>query len=349
MIQQIILTLLIGGAIGYLGRKLKIPGGFLVGSLVGAAVYNIFTGTAFLPKETKTVIQIIAGAFIGCIMEKSDVQRLPQIIRPIGFMIGGLIILNLCGGFLIWKSSSLDLLTSLMSIVPGGISDTPIIAADMGADGPKVAVMQIIRQILGIGVFPGMIMLYDRATGSHDLEGHGYIEKRKKSKTHSAGACLCTLAVATIFGLAGKFSGIPSGTFMFAIISTLVLKLSFDFAYIPRPLKLFAQILSGSYLGSTICMNDVMELQAMIIPLIIIITGYALNCLVTGSLIRKFCSFTKKESMLITTPAGASDMALISSDLGVNNTDVIILQVVRAVVVMTFFPQVMYLIATYFN
>jgi len=348
MVLHLLITLAIGGAIGLLAKQAKIPGGFLVGSLVGVAIFNIFSGMAYMPKESKTVIQIVAGAFIGCIMEKSDVKRLPYIIKPTAIMISALLLLNLFGGFLIWKSSALDLLTSLMSIVPGGISDTPIIAADMGADGPKVAIMQIIRQVLGIGVFPAMIMMYDRSTGASDVEGLGYTENRDKSKTKSLLACLCTIFVATFFGLIGKFSGIPSGTFAFAILSTLILKLIFDFAYMPRSLKQFAQILSGAYLGSTIFMSDVVELRNLAIPLVIVIAGYAINCLVTGSFIRKFCKFTRKESMLITTPAGASDMALISSELGVNNTDVIILQVVRAVIVMTFFPQIMFIVARSF-
>ncbi len=349
MIIQIVLTLTIGIVSGYLTKKANIPGGFLVGSLIGAASFNVFSEMAYMPKESKTIIQIVAGAFIGCIMEKSDVKRLPQLLKPIAFMITALFILNIFGGLLIWKSSSLDLLTSLMSIVPGGISDTPIIAADMGADGPKVAVMQIVRQILGIGVFPSIIMLYSKIKGKQDIEGTGNTEKREKSKIHSSIAFICTITVATIFGLLGKFSCIPSGTFMFAIISTLVLKLYFDFAYIPKFLKQTAQILSGTYLGSIIFMKDILELQNMIIPLAIIIFGYTLNCLFTGSLIKKYCSFTRKESMLITTPAGASDMALISSELGVNNTDIIILQVVRAIVVMMFFPQLVYFIALYIN
>ena len=33
-------------------------------------------------------------------------------------------------------------------------------------------------------------------------------------------------------------------------------------------------------------------------------------------------------------------MALISADLGVENTDIVILQVIRAVVVMSLFPQI---------
>jgi uncharacterized membrane protein AbrB (regulator of aidB expression) len=37
-------------------------------------------------------------------------------------------------------------------------------------------------------------------------------------------------------------------------------------------------------------------------------------------------------------------MALISTDLGVENTDIIILQVLRAVIVMALFPQIVNLI-----
>jgi uncharacterized membrane protein AbrB (regulator of aidB expression) len=48
--------------------------------------------------------------------------------------------------------------------------------------------------------------------------------------------------------------------------------------------------------------------------------------------------------MLITTPAGASDIALSSSDIGVENTDIIIIQIFRAVFAMTIFPQIINLV-----
>lgn len=40
----------------------------------------------------------------------------------------------------------------------------------------------------------------------------------------------------------------------------------------------------------------------------------------------------------MTTPAGASDMALISADLGVTNKAVIELQIIRMMVVISVFP-----------
>ncbi|KUO70760.1 MAG: membrane-spanning protein [Desulfosporosinus sp. BRH_c37] len=347
----LLLTLLIGALFGLIINKLKVPGGLLVGAIVGVAALNIIFGATYMPKQTKLFVQIIAGAFIGCTMEKSDVKRLPKIIKPTIIMISGLLVLNLVAGVLIHLLSPLDLVTSFMSVVPGGISDTPIIAAVMGADAPKVAVMQIVRQVLGIGAFPMMIRAYDNRKKNSEKDGdrEANTEKRQKSKTKSWQALLCTLIIASIFGLIGNMTSISAGTFVFSIISVLILKLRFDFAYMPRWLKKCAQILSGCYLGSTIVMSDVLALKYLLIPLFIIVFGYMANCFITGIILNKTCGFTRKEAMLITTPAGASDMALISSDMGVENTDVIILQILRAVIVMTFFPQIINLIMYFFG
>ena len=47
--------------------------------------------------------------------------------------------LNLAVGFFIWRVTDLDLLTSLFCAAPGGMTDTPLIALDMGADASMVA------------------------------------------------------------------------------------------------------------------------------------------------------------------------------------------------------------------
>jgi hypothetical protein len=337
------MTLCVGTIIGLFAVKIKIPAGLMIGSLVGVACFNIVTDLAYMPSQTTIIIQIVAGAFIGCSMEKSDIQRLPQIIKPMLIMMAALLILNISAGFLIYIFSPLDLVTSLMSAVPGGINDTPIIAEVMGADGPKVAVMQLVRQILGIAVFPALIAIHDRYSESEPAQEtrEAFKEKRQKSTTQSYTAFAATILIATLFGILGKLSGITAASFVFSIIAVLVLKLVFDFAYIPNGLKSFAQILSGSYLGSTILMGDLLTLSQLQIPLIIIVLGYMANCYFTGKIISKTCGFSRqKEGMLITTPAGASDMALISAELRVENTDIIILQVLRAVIVMSLFPQI---------
>ena len=78
----------------------------------------------------------------------------------------------------------------------------------------------------------------------------------------------------------------------------------------------------------------------LIVPAIILIVGYTANCFITGKLESRLFGYGRKEGMLIASPAGASDMALIMEDLRVQNVDVVIMQVLRAAVVMALFPQI---------
>jgi membrane AbrB-like protein len=359
MILHFFLTLACGCAVGLLVAKCKVPSGLMIGAIIGAALLNILLGAAYIPRPTKVVVQIIAGSFIGCSMKRSDVKRLPKIIKPMLIMLGGFFALNLVAGFVIHAISPLDWATAFMSAVPGGVSDTPIIASDMGADAPKVAVMQTVRLIFGLGVFPSLILAWDtrrlqprgNATpqvaqeiieqGTKKSPQSVVKEKRRASKTRSV---VATFGVTSIAGMLGRQLPIPAGTFIFAIVAALLLKLVFDFAYIPAWVRKCAQVLSGCYIGASIFLNDVLEMRFLVLPLLVIIAGYMANCYLTGKLIQRTCGFSRRESMLVTIPAGASDMALITADLGIENPDIMILQVIRLVAVMTLFPQTIHLL-----
>lgn len=345
MILQLAATLAAGAAAGLLLARLRVPGGFMIGSLFGSAAFNIAFECAWVPTQFSALVQIVSGAFIGCSMERSDLVRLPHILKPALIMLAALLCLMTGCGFLIHGVSSLDLVTSLMSVVPGGISDTPIVAADMGADGPKVALLQMVRQILGLAVLPNVIYVCSKHFGGdEEPRSAANTAARVKTRNASASGLLLTLLVAGTAGLAGRMLGVPAGTFVFALLASLAFKLGTDRAYLPRPLKKAAQILSGCCLGSTVTMAGVLSLADLILPVCIIVTAYTLNVFITGRIISRFCGFNRSEGMLITTPAGASDMALIAADIGIVNTDVVILQVVRAVTVMAVFPQIVALI-----
>jgi uncharacterized membrane protein AbrB (regulator of aidB expression) len=262
-------------------------------------------------------------------------------------MVASYFVLNMAAGALIHLTSPVDLVTAFMCVIPGGVTDTPVIAADMGADTPKVAVLQLARYIMGVAFFPVMILAYDRIRAGNGNAGVSAVEnteKRKLSSTRSPGAFVCTITAALIAGYTGGRTNIPAGSFLFAIIAVLVIKLKFDYAYIPPRARTFALIISGCYIGSGITMNDVHGFRILALPLAITLGGYIINCFITGKILSKSCGFTRKEGMLITTPAGASDIALSSADMGIQNTDVIIIQIVRSVVAMGVFPQIINLL-----
>jgi membrane AbrB-like protein len=375
-LTDILLTLLAGGVFGVLFLFLKVPNGLRIGAMLGSALLSIFFGNAWMPSHTRILVQAIAGALIGCTVEKDDIRRLPLVIKPTLVVVGTFFVLNLSLGFLIHKISPIDLVTAFMCVIPGGVTDTPIIAADMGADTPKVALAQLARYIMGVGFFPPMILAWDNLrtrtearrgkgdTGDTDDKGAkdktasgaesgatggragtaGNSVKRQKSALKSPWAFVCTMAAALGAGILGDLSGIPAGTFLFAVIAVVILKLVFDFALLPSPVKKFALLVSGCYIGSAITMNDVWGFGELALPIVIIVICYICNCFITGKILGRISGFSRKEGMLITTPAGATDIALSSADMGVENTDVIIIQIFRSIIAIAVFPQIINLL-----
>lgn len=343
---QVAATLAVGIACGLLAKKLKVPAGYMIGAFAGVAVLSVATGFAWMPVEVRTGVQIVAGAFVGCSLERGDLLRLRRIAGPLATMLVTFFLLFLVLGFVMSVASEMDLKTALMCAVPGGINDTPIVAAAMGANSSDVTIMQLIRQVLGIGAFPIMIAAFDRAMDARGRPDPGNRDnlaseaKREKSKQKSVASTVVALLVATAAGVLGRVSGVPGLTFTASIVAVSVLKLAFDFAFIPKWVKKACQLVAGCYLGTQLTAQGLAGLPDLIVPALILVAGYTANCFLTGKLESRLFGYGRKEGMLIASPAGASDMALIMDDLRVQNTDVVVMQVLRAAIVMAVFPQV---------
>ncbi|MDF2678458.1 MAG: rane-spanning protein [Bacillota bacterium] len=335
---NLFLTLIIGLIGGYVFLKLKVPGGMMVGSIVLITLFNINTDVIYMPTVAKTIAQIIAGAFIGSGIEKDDLYRLKYITKPALTLVSGMLILNIITGFLIYLTSPLDLVTALMCSVPGGMSDIPLISADMGADSSKVAVMQFVRMVFGIGVFPSVISKITKSktylTDSEDSP------ERVVSNIKNKKNFILTIIVAALLGVIGKISNIPSATMVFSMFSVIALKLLTGKAYLPKWVRKFAQMMSGAYIGSGIGMNEIIDMKVIILPAFILILSYLVGCFILGKVLNSKFDMPIREAMLASIPAGASDMALISADLGVQSTNLIVLQIIRLVTVISVFPQV---------
>ncbi len=312
----------------------------MIGAVIGACVLGITTGIAEMPKVAKTIAQIIAGAFIGAGVSRQEMREMRTVARPAAILMPGLLLINLIAGLLIYLTSPLDMITSLMSCTPGGISDIPMIAADLGADTAKVTIMQFVRFMMGIALFPALI----RWLNPGGEGGEAAALKREKAST-SWPATLLTLAVAAMFGLLGMMSPIPSGTMAFAVLGSVAFKYFYPRAQVPRVFRKGAQCLAGAYVGAGIGLKELSEIPYLLLPIVILLACYLLGAFGISRMFEKTGCFGRTEAMLAATPAGASDMALISADLGVRNVKLILLQVLRLIVVISFFPTILSFVA----
>lgn len=331
---------LIGGSIL---QKLRLPGGMLLGATAAAAVMNLFTPYAYAPVYIKVIAQIVTGAYIGCIMSRRDVQQLPRVVKPLILVMIGFFVLNIVVGYAFKETAHVDLVTGLFCATPGGISDTPLLAMDMGASVSKVAAVQFVRMAYGMAVLPGIVLLADRviapALGLPSLppEGPDVIE-RKKSSFHKKYTPI-TLMVAAVGGVFGKASGVPAGTLVFALVTTLIYNLKTEKASAPVPLRRAAQVLSGSCIGVRITWAEVYEMKSLVLPMLIMLFGYTVFCIGMGTFLAKRYHMGLREAMLATAPAGASEMTLIAADMDVFSSKLLVIQVSRLLIVLTLFPQ----------
>lgn len=373
LIIKLLLTLAVGTLGGLIFSKFKVPAGMLVGAIFAVSLLSVATSHALMPLSAKTAAQIITGAYIGSTIQKRDLLHLPRIIGPYLVMMTGFFVLNVLSGLLIHLVSPLDLLTALLCAMPGGVSDTPLIALDMGADAAKVAVLQFVRMVFGIGALPLLIVVVDRviykrpqtaaaspqtAAPQADLSQVDHPPQtssppapapRRQSAgkpPNAAAALTVTLLVATVGGLLGRWSGVPAGAMAFSMLFTVGFKMLYTETYLPLWCRRVAQVLSGCCIGSQMTYNDVLEIRYLLLPAFILVVGYFAYCVVMGYLLHRCFKTPGVEAMLSVAPAGATEMALISADMGVNSPDLIVLQLCRLFGVMTVFPQLINLLIT---
>jgi membrane AbrB-like protein len=338
----LLVTFIIACIGAFICYRFKFAGGVLVGALFSVAVFNIFTGKAYFPMYAKIFAQIISGAFIGVRINRSNLTQLKQAIKPAILLIVGMLIINLIIGFSIYALSPLNLTTSLLSAVPGGVSSISFISHEMGADTSKVAVMQFIRLISSLALFPIII----KKANQHlpDAVEYNAINQNEFVEERGVKEAFYTLITALVFGILGSISGIPAGTLVFSIFGVSCFNIITDKAYIHLPVKRFAQVLSGAFIGTSFVRDDLAQFKSLILPALILIIGYIILCTLLGIIISRIFKIDIVTSLFSSTPAGASDMAFIASDFGANSPTVAFLQVARLISVIAFFPWVIQLI-----
>ena len=354
---SIALTCTVGICGGLCFRRLKIPAAAMLGSLSCVALLNILFEAAYLPPGFKTGAQICAGAIIAHRVNRQTLRELPRLLIPFIILITGFLLLDLLiGGLIFLSSDAVTLPTALLMGVPGGTSDVALIADDMGGDTPSVLAMQVLRLIFGIGLMP-LIPAFLRKRAA--LRSPASAEPKeeggngKKTLPLQAGEdtrslrrrCMdgfFTVCCAISCGLLGSWSGVPAGALLFSLIVVIILHLGLGHSYIPASMRRSAMLINGCYIGSTIFLSDILVMHTLLLPALILLTGYLLFCLGMAYLLSRYFGFTIEEGLLVATPAGAIDMMLIAEEMGLRSADVGVMHIFRLLSVITLFPQIIY-------
>lgn len=346
------MTLVAGSVGGLIFAKARVPAGFMVGSMVFTTILSLAAGHHDMPEGFRIITQITAGALIGSAVEYKDLIALKKIILPAFQMMGLMIFLDILMGFLMFAVTELDLPTSLMASAPGGMMDISLMSADLGADPGKVAILQLLRLMTVMAVFPILMKTVSRKTaGNQDLvqaqeELHLREEEKDRLKSNwslhrrKRTNLLITLSLAATAGYLGYWLKVPAGALTFSMPAVAALNIFTGRGLMTAQLKSAVQILAGVLIGVRVTYGDILSLRTILLPAGILLIGIIAINLFVGYILHKTTGLDLITSLIASVPGGVTDMALIARELGADQSKVAILQLFRYVFVIGLYPAV---------
>jgi membrane protein AbrB duplication len=164
-LKYAIITLIVGAVGGLIGGLLNFPASVLTFSMVFSATLHCINPKYKLIIPMRTIAQLFAGTLIGCTITRSAVQMMQHLVFPIIILCASYILVNYVFGWVAKKRNYLDYQSALFASCPAGASDMALIAADLGADLTKIAVVQIVRLVYVIAAMPLLISLFLKVIG----------------------------------------------------------------------------------------------------------------------------------------------------------------------------------------
>lgn len=346
---KILLTLL-SGWLGYrIARRLHLSAPGMVGSMFGAAVFQVLSGWGYLPTAVKVAAQALSGAYIGMQITREDIRNMKHLLVPFLILIVMFTVNTFFLGYLFSGLGFMDRLTALLGCVAGGVSDISMLAIDMNAEASTVAVMQTARLFGVLAIFPIWIRKITEKAGidnSRSVDQRTRSTSRDETKAARWGKTIFTIVLALIFGWLGKRSGLPAGAMVLPMFVVMALNCTVGWCEIPPQIKLVDQIMAGSVVGCTVTYQAVMGMYRLMLPILILLASYFLLNYVYSRICVRFDLLDLKSALFASAPGGATDMSLIAADLGADLSKIALIQVFRAAYAVTVMPTLITLVTS---
>jgi hypothetical protein len=125
---------------------LHLPAAPLLGAMVGVALVNIFTSSAFdFGSAGRWIVFACLGWLLGIGVNTETLSQLKAALVPIVVTVVAFLVFGLVAAWLLWKFTSFDSLTALLATAPGGIAQMGALSAGAGANVPIVLTVHVLR------------------------------------------------------------------------------------------------------------------------------------------------------------------------------------------------------------
>ncbi|WP_408010273.1 AbrB family transcriptional regulator [Pseudalkalibacillus sp. A8] len=325
--------------------------GWMIGSLVVATLLSyrkpqfLQTNEQGISKFWTCIGQCLLGIELGQKINLSVMSVFMENSLAIIFMLIMSIIFSIISGYVLWKFSKTDMLTSFYGTAPGGLTAMPSIAEEVGANTAIVSIIQTIRVFLVILMIP-MIVSYLLVTPHHSGAANSALMMAAPEFQFTQLFWTFALVFAAWGGaILGKKLKFPAPWTIGSMLGVAIFQTAGSsmvghdlIAWWPTTFMILAQILIASSIGAMFHKNMLIGLGKIVNLALICTIGFILAMFGCSFIVSKLTEITFVTATLAFAPGGIAEMATTSVLLDGDSTFVVAVQVLRIIVVLLFLP-----------
>ncbi|UCG05122.1 MAG: AbrB family transcriptional regulator [Desulfobacterales bacterium] len=143
------LYLVLGTIGGFLGAKLKITGGVLIGAMLIVIFVKIILNVHWeIPKQFSFVLQIFLGIMVGATFQPAMIKILSKVVIPVIISTLVLVGTGILLALIFIKLGILDTGTAYLGTSPGAMSALIVLALDSGTNAALVTAFHFVRVVV---------------------------------------------------------------------------------------------------------------------------------------------------------------------------------------------------------
>lgn len=325
-------------------RAVKMPAAPMMGGMISAAVFAVLGwAPSSAPAGLNMAFQMVLGLFIGLRVTR-ETRRIFKEMGGVSLLASGWwLSLPILLGWVLYRFFGMDLATSLLGTVPGGLAEMSLLAFSFGADAAMVAIMQFCRL--------ASVMIAIPLAARH-CQACGVDTRRKEPSApptprdpgtlrRKASPLLTALLLAVAGGITGSRLNIPAGAFVGAMAGTGAASyFGLPLRTPPKICRDIAQLGLGSIIGLSATAETVALLMRVFLPTLAITAIMLLWGVLLALMVRHLSKWDFMTCLLATSPGGITQLAAISEDLGADSLRVSLLHLVRLFTIYLLLPPI---------
>lgn len=322
---------------GLLADWAGFPAAWLIGPmLITLALVLAYSTRPTMPRPLYAAAQAVIGAAVSASFDPLALAALTTYWLPVIGSVVLLLAMSLLSGFILARSTGLDLTTAVIGTIPGGASSMVAMSDELEAETPLVAFMQYTRVVL-VAVSASLLarfVLGITDNGVATQVGSTVIDPIGQAAPASIWLeYLRMIAVATIGAWLGVRLNLPAGVIVGPVLLGVILgAFGIEHGQWPPGILPAANALIGINVGLRFhreALRQVRRLFPAVLSLnLLLIAG----CALLGVALMMVTGLDVLSTYLATTPGGIDAVTIAALDTGANTAVILPIQILRLLV-----------------